>query len=439
VATKYSSDERPTGVRWTVFGLACTTSWLLYLHRYIFALIKPSLAKEWDLGNDELGYLDSAFSLFYSGMQIPLGIAIDCAGVHLLLTSMIVLWSLGLGLHGWAPSLREMWFARVTFGIGQAGVYAALSRLTRTWMPSNVRTTLQGWVVSSGRFGGLTANLLVGTLMLGIFAIPWRTAVFIMAGLGLAHALTFALLFRNSPRSHPGVNDAEADLIAETTDSKTTAPPPKKSAKQMFREMDAKSIGNMLLVNTQTILSTFADNIFSAWIPLFLFQVHKLEFREMGIYSSLPLLGGALGGITGGFLHDKLATRLNRRWARSAIGFAGKGLAGAMLLFALLFYDQPRVFCGILFFVKFFSDWSLTMTWGVVTDIGGRASASVFAFNNSIAGLGAIIAPSVYGNLSEHSGWMPVFWTAAAVYFACAASWLGINCMRPLFNDDDQE
>ncbi len=203
MATKYSSDERPTGVRWTVVGLACTPSWLLSLHRYIFALIKPSLAKEWDLGNDELGYLDSAFSFFYSGMQIPLGIAIDCAGVHLLLTSMIVLWSLGLGLHGWAPSLREMWFARVTFGIGQAGVYAALSRLTRTWMPSHVRTTLQGWVVSSGRFGGLTANLLVGTLLLGVFAIPWRTAVFIMTGLVLTHAITFALLFRNSPRSHP--------------------------------------------------------------------------------------------------------------------------------------------------------------------------------------------------------------------------------------------
>ena len=33
--------EKPTNVRWAIFGLACGTSWLLYLHRYTFALIKP--------------------------------------------------------------------------------------------------------------------------------------------------------------------------------------------------------------------------------------------------------------------------------------------------------------------------------------------------------------------------------------------------------------
>ena len=38
--------------------------------------------------------------------------------------------------------------------------------------------------------------------------------------------------------------------------------------------------------------------------------------------------------------------------------------------------------------VKFFGDWSLATSWGVVTDIGGRATASVFAFNNAVAGIG---------------------------------------------------
>lgn len=435
-------DQRPTGFRWTVFGLACTTSWILYLHRYIFALIKPLLAKEWGLGDDDLGYLDSAFALFYSGLQIPIGIAVDCFGVHVLLTSMIILWSLGLGLHGWAPSLKEMWVARATFGIGQAAVYASLSRLTRTWIPFEVRTTLQGWVVASGRLGGLAANLLVGTVMLGWLEMPWRTTVFVMAGLGLAHAVVFAVLFRNSPRRHPSVNQAEADLIEEATATdkgKKVGSPPKMSVGEMFRRMDARSIANLLLVNAQTILSTFADNIFSAWIPLFLFRVHNLKFAEMGFYASLPLLGGALGGAFGGWLHDKLAHRLNRRWRRSLVGLAGKGLAGAILLLAMVFYDYPRLFCLMLFFVKFFSDWSLTMTWGVVTDIGGKTSASVFAFNNSVAGLGAIVAPSVYGNIAEHRGWVPVFLTAAVVYFLCASTWLGINSMRPLFNEPEED
>ena len=33
--------ERPTRVRYMVFVLGFGTSWMLYLHRYSFALIKP--------------------------------------------------------------------------------------------------------------------------------------------------------------------------------------------------------------------------------------------------------------------------------------------------------------------------------------------------------------------------------------------------------------
>lgn len=76
-----------TRFRWTVFAAACGTSWLLYLHRYIFALIKPKLVEEWELDKAELGLLDSAFSAFYTGFQVPLGILTDVIGAHFVLTA----------------------------------------------------------------------------------------------------------------------------------------------------------------------------------------------------------------------------------------------------------------------------------------------------------------------------------------------------------------
>ena len=100
------SDGRPspTNVRWAIFGLACGTSWLLYLHRYTFALIKPELVKEWGLSKVELGWLDSAFSFTSTVFQFPLGIAADVWGVRLVLTGLILLWCAGLAMHSWAPS-----------------------------------------------------------------------------------------------------------------------------------------------------------------------------------------------------------------------------------------------------------------------------------------------------------------------------------------------
>ena len=37
------NNDRPTQFRKVVFVLACGTSWMLYLHRYVFGLIKPEL------------------------------------------------------------------------------------------------------------------------------------------------------------------------------------------------------------------------------------------------------------------------------------------------------------------------------------------------------------------------------------------------------------
>lgn len=441
-------NQQPTNFRWVVFAMACGTSWLMYLHRYTWSLIKPELKQEFGVDNEQLGLLDSAFSLSYSLCQTPLGILGDLAGVHLVLTGMILLWSIGLAMHAWGPTskdalpqmLKQMWIARVVFGIGQSGVYANLSRITRTWFPSSVRTRVQGWVGTFfGRTGGASGYFLVGTLIMGTLLIPWRQAVYGLAGVGIMLGLTFLMLFRNAPSKHWAVNKAEAELIEETEDATPEAPSERPSFREVLSRMSPRSIFNVLALNIQTILSTLADNIYSAWIPTFLFDVHQMGTAERSFYATLPLLGGACGGVAGGWLNDYLIrTTGSRRWARTLVGLAGKGTAGVLLFGALFVYDDPRLFCGLLVVVKFFADWSLPSTWGTAVDIGGKASATVFAWNNSIAGIGAIIAPLVYGSMSDNFGWNWVFVTGAVAYIVCALSWLAVDASIPIVRESEE-
>jgi sugar phosphate permease len=426
--------EKPTNIRWAIFGLACGTSWLLYLHRYTFALIKPELIQEWKLGKTELGLFDSAFSISSTAIQFPFGIAADALGVRLVLTALIVVWCLGLGMHAWAPSPKFMWYARVTFGIGQSAVFATISRLAQSWFPPPIRTTLQGLAgISAGRLGGLCANVLFASLLLGLLGLDWRTAIYVFMAGGLAFAPVFFVLFRNSPREHPWVNAAEASLTAGAA---APTAKPRMTVRQMLGSMRPRAIVNLIVLSIQSLLSTVADNIYSSWIPTFLWEVHHLEWGKMGIYSALPLLGGAIAGMTGGLLNDWLIAKTgNRRWSRSGIAFFGKGVAAVVLLVAMLWYDSPFVFCWLLFVVKLFGDWSLTTTWGVVTDIGGRATGSVFAFNNTIAGIGFIAVPTIFGYLAEHYGWPTVFFTVAITYALCALSWLAIDCTIPVIDE----
>lgn len=426
---------KPTNVRWSVFSLAFATSALLYLHRYVFGFIKPTLAEEWKLSNTQLGQLDSAFSICYAVFQFPLGIAADVLGVHLVLTGLIVVWCGAMGLMAWAPSVNWLWFARAALGTGQSAVYACLNRVARMWYPPAIRTTLQGSVgVLAGRLGALSSSVVFTTLLLGVWGMEWRTAVWILVAVGVVNVLLFAVMFRNSPREHPSVNDAEARLIeGETGLSGVT---PVLTFRATLRSMSPRSLMNLFWLSLQNVLSTFADNIYSNWIPLFLSQVHGLKFKEMGIYSALPLLGGAIAGVTGGMLNDFLIARTgNRRWSRVGVAFVGKGLAAVLMFVALIFFDRPYVFCTFLFFVKLFGDWSLTTSLGVVTDIGGKATASVFAFSNSVAGIAFIAAPLVFGPVSEHYGWRPVFVIVGVTYVLCALSWLVIDCTIPVVQE----
>ena len=438
---RHRSLEKPTSVRWAIFTLAWGTSWLLYLHRYIFALIKPKLAEEWGVSTSELGLYDSVFSLFYTGFQFPLGILADAIGVHVVLSTLIVVWSTGLAMQAWAPEPGYLWYARALLGIGQSAAFANINRISRIWFPQSVRSTLQGLTgVLAGRVGGLSANLLFGFFMVGVLVMDWRNAVYVLALLGLCHALLFGLLFRNAPRNHPGVNEAERELIEGSEAEKPKASAPKISVREMMSRTSLRGFLNLICLNVQTILSTFADNIYSNWIPLFLFQVHALKFKEMGIYSALPLLGGALGGFIGGYLNDLLiAGTGNARWARTGVAGIGKGMAAVMIFTALLWYDNPYIFCIFLFVVKLFGDWSLSTSWGVVTDIGGKATATVFAFNNSVAGIGSIVGPIIYGVLAQHFGWRIVFLTAGCAYVLCALSWLLIDCTIPIIRESAQD
>lgn len=433
---------KPTRVRWVVFGLGCGTSWLLYLHRYTFALIKSDLVKDSGLTGEQLGLLDATFSICSAAFQVPLGLVVDFLGAHVFLACTIGLWSAALAMHAWAPTLFLLGLARALLGAAQSAVFAALSRVTRNWFPASIRTTVQGWIgVFFARIGGFSANLLVATLLIGLLAFGWRSAVCAIAALGVLHAFLFLALYRNTPRQHSGVNAAEAELIEG---GPAGAPAERLSFRGMVRRMSAASLLNLGFLCLEAAFSAVADLVYSNWIPLFLEKAHGFGKTEMGFLAALPLAGGALGGVAGGILNDRLIGKTGRnRWVRSLVGSGGKAAAALLLGLALLFYGQPLVFVAMLFAVKFCADVSLATRWGAVTDVGGRVTATVFATVNA-AGIAATTAGSaLYGwvipqkaaEMAVPALWMPMFFIAIGMYAANAATWLLVNCTRPVLSE----
>src|SRR5581483_530067 len=299
--------------------------------------------------------------------QIPSGMLCDWFGAHLLLGGSVVLWSLAVAVIAMATGLVSMALARVALGVAQASCYPVLTKVSKNWFPLEMRSTAQGLIATFfGRAGGAGAFFLFGTVLVGWCELNWRTAVMVMAGVGVLLGVLFLLLFRNTPREHPWANAAEADLIVAHDPEAAIATHARLDWDAFAR---TRSVWFLFL---RSLLSNMADVLFVYWVPLYLLQLHGLSAASTGTLAALPLIGGGLGGLTSGYVQSRLVRRTgNLRLARCSMGFLGKSIAAGLMLATIWVADATLVTL-MLVAVKFYCDMEQPAEWGTISDIGGR-------------------------------------------------------------------
>jgi nitrate/nitrite transporter NarK len=286
--------------------------------------------------------------------------------------------------------------------------------------------------------------IILGTLLMGWGGLSWQSALVFLGIVGVSYGVLFFALFRNTPAEHPGVNAAERLLIEGENVTTPTA------SRSILPTRIALKNRSLRWFVVQQFLDAGSDVAFVALIGTYFLQARGLEIGKSGWLTSLPLWGGALGGIVGGWLNDRLiAGTGNRRWSRSGVGFVGKCLGCLML--ALMVQQTSAVGAALaLMAAKFFSDWSQPTVWGTCTDLGGRFSATVFSIINTAGTLGGVVMPIVFGRVLDWftaqatvdgelvavTNWNPLFYLLAAMYLGSGVCWLMIDCTLALEPDE---
>lgn len=432
----------PTQVRWVIFVLACLASFTLYLHRYTWNIVGPNLQADLNLNHTQTQLLFSLFYWTYACGQIPSGVFIDRFGPHRFLSTIIAAWSGALVLIAQTSSMVLLGGARFLFGITQAGCYPALNKLTRVWFPARQRTMLQGLIATtSGRAGGAMSPIILGSLLMGEFGMSWQSALTLLGLVGIALCVAVRIGMRNSPDVDTRVNDAERAWIRSDEIPVTPS-----AARDFLPVRQALRNSSLRWFTVQQFLDAGSDLVFVGLIGTYFLKVHELDIQKTGLMASLPLWGGAIGGIAGGFLNDYFIRQTgNRRWSRSGVGSTGKIIGCAMLVITL--FQTDGLYAGLfLMMAKFFSDWSQPTTWGTCTDLGGRYSATVFSIINTAGTLGGAVMPLVFGQVLDHfsvttivdgnevtvTNWVPLFALLATMYFLSGLVWLRIDCTKKI-------
>ena len=151
-----------------------------------------SLSFMHDFNTDAAGVAMLASSYFwgYTVMQIPAGLLVDRYGVKRVVLASMIASSLGSAAFALAPSLLDVFAARLVVACGDALVFTALLKLVAQSFSDERFGMMSGISQLSGYVGGVIATTPLAAAVSGF---GWRACFLFIACVGLAN-LAFAKL-----------------------------------------------------------------------------------------------------------------------------------------------------------------------------------------------------------------------------------------------------
>ena len=388
----------PLRLRSFLLALLSSSIAINLVDRQTLSVVAPVMRSELHLNNTQYAYIVCAFQLGMFLGQVPAGAMLDRIGTRVGLALAFMAWSTVNAAHALAGSLAMFIVLRFLMGFSECGNYTGGIKAIATLFPPEQRA-LSGGVFNAGaQLGGVIAPPVIVwiTLQFG-----WRMGFVIPSLLGLLWLVPWLSLY---PKR-----------IVETRSS--AAPKSNIGLSQVIR--NRKVIGLFML----RFLSGPLVSFYWYWLPEYLKNGRRMSFVAVGLLAWLPGVFGALGNLAGGFVSDRLASRLPLDTARK-LGFAiGLGLAALSMFLPLLANDALAI--GLICAVVFGNQW-VAATY--IATVGEMFPPQVVGRVNGFAGAGDSLAGMITmlltGIVVDRWSYMPVLIAAGVLPILALASFL---------------
>jgi len=408
------------------FGIALAI--IQYIDRVCIAQAMPDIRS--DLGitgpqyDDYVGYVFSAFALAYALFEIPTGWLGDRFGPRKTLMRVVVWWSFFTAATGWVWSVTSLVVTRFLFGMGEAGCFPNLTRAFTTWLRPEEKARAQGILWLCARWGGAVTPVLVALVLTRM---SWRNAFAVFGALGVVWAVLFFRWFRDDPRDHPRVNEAERALLAGN-------PPVARHDAVPWKAFLASR--TTWLLWAQYFFFSYCWYFYVTWLPTFLKNTYGSTTGKyaLALLAGVPLFGGGFGNLISGFLAARLARATGSlARARRILAITGFTLAGAVFLLPA-HIQHPVLIMVAMGLASLFGDLSMPCSWGACMDVGGRFAGTYSGAMNMMGNFGGALAPTAIGHILKMTdrNWAVAFYLSAGAYFIAGLCWFFIDPVTPL-------
>ena len=439
-----------------MLGLLALGAASAYLTRHCIAVANTTIQKELQFTTEQMGWILSAFMMGYLVFQIPGGWLGTRLGPRWAFALISLLWSLFNLWSAKVVAYLPMLASRMAFGAAQAGLVPIATLVINDWFPEKRRGFSSATVETSMSIGGIVAMGLTAALM---EYYPWREVFHLYTWVGVAWAFGFFCYFRNSPRQHPWVKEAECNLINQPPFAKQSrAAGLNQSESEKDRNLRShpriESPGTLLSgmivsrslwgICSQQFLRAAAYAVFVSWLPAFLEKSYGITPGQAGWLTIWPLAAAVIGLMAGGLVVDGLFSRTRSKWiSRSLVACCGMSVAGLLTLLSLRATSAP-VLVALLSAASLAGSFSGPPSWTATMDIAGRYSAFLMAVMNMAGITGALLMPISLGYLIgyiERTGgdWNLVLYLIAGTQLMAALCWLAVKPDQPITKPETRQ
>jgi MFS transporter, ACS family, glucarate transporter len=408
-------------VRWILIGWIFVLSAVGYLDRVNISIAGSSIMRDFHLSKVQFGVIQSFFVGAYALFQAPAGRLADDLGPRRVLAVAVIWWGVFTSLITVVPFYAWAFGAiiaiRFGLGMGEAIMYPAANKVVAAWIPSRERGLANGLIFAGVGFGaGVTPPLI--TYIMGRYG--WHASFWFSSFLGLAAGAIWYGIGRDTPREHPWVGKAEADLIEAGLPAPEAVPKARLSWGEIFSNKD------VIVVTLSYFTYGYAAFIFFGWFFIYLNDVRGVDLKRSALLSMLPFIAMAVGSLLGGWMSDIMTKAIGKRAGRCYLAAGAIGLSAILIAMGTRIADTNTAViylaagAGALYL-------SQSSFWSVSADIGKKSAGSVSGVMNMGAQTGSAITATLTPYIGSHFGWNASFLVAAALCACGAVAWLFVN------------
>jgi len=388
---------------WIIFGICWIDLFVNYSARLGYGVILPEMIRTLGFGRAAVGSIYNFYLIVYIIISPFTGYLSDRFGARRVITTCLLILSLGIFFMGTVSSLWPACFFFAIAGLGATGMWAPVVALVQRWVAIKRRGITMG-VVATGFGLGLATVGAVFPWVVDNFS--WRYAWYFLGGMALALVPLNALLLRSDPESiglQPwGQKEAPSNPNADTNTPKTRI-----SLGALFKDSRFWLIG----------LSYFAVAYSLFCITTFMVDYAQYQLGFTKVLSSRLASVHGIGQVVGVLTVLPLSDSLGRK--KTIL------ISNALIVVALV----AIVVIGKQLLLLYFFVGCVGIAYGTTFPIYGlcagdyfprRAIATVVGAWTPLYGCGAILTHWISGNLRDSTGVYDHAFVIAAI-MACAS------------------